>query len=124
MLQASRRSLIYKHMRLSRLFSFIILLALLLAPASMLGSHAAMAMPQGASASGMNQCDQPQVPEDQDRQAMIDCAIACAAMPAAEPLMASKPVALAPLPTVSPTLILTGTRPEAATPPPRILPRI
>ena len=53
-----------------------------------------------------------------------DCAIACAAMPAAEPLMATKPVALAPLPTVPPALMLAGTRPEAATPPPRILPTI
>ena len=107
-------------MRLTRLFSLMILLALLLAPVSMLGSHAAMAMPHGSAVTAMNPCDMPDTaPERDQNQAMIDCAIACSAIPAAEALPGPKP-GLAPfLFKAAPLLFMHGTRPEADTPPPR-----
>ena len=95
------------------------LLALLLAPAGMLGSHAAMAMPPEAAMSAMSHCDDRQAPTDHDRKAMLDCAIACTAMPAAEPMLASEPALPAPLPALTRVRLVDGIPAEAATPPPR-----
>jgi hypothetical protein len=105
----------------SRVLSYLILLALLLAPASMVGSHAAMAMPHDAAASTSGHFeDQEQVPQDQRERPMIDCAMACSAMPSADPLIPAR----APLTSLSykaaAFLPIDGTRPEADTPPPRL----
>ncbi len=106
-------------MRLARLFHFLALLALLLAPAGMLGSHAAMAMPHQPAASAMGHCAEKDAPSDQDRQQMLDCAIACTAMPSFAPLLAPEATCLRAAPVSSSIQLFEGTTPEAATPPPR-----
>ncbi len=108
-------------MRSPRFFSILAMLALLFAPVGMLGSHAAMAMPHHSSAEAMNHGNMHhEPPEDDQSGSMIDCTIACSAMPSREPYQAP-PGSVAPpeyrraaVPDVE------GTRPEAMTPPPRI----
>jgi hypothetical protein len=108
-------------MRLSRLFSIVALFALLFAPAGMLGSHSAMAMPHDAAAPMSGHCDtKEQAPDEQPGPSMIDCAIACSAMPSADPFVPQKPLAAAARFKTALTRFIAGTRPEAATPPPRI----
>ncbi len=107
-------------MRFMRLFQILALFALLLAPAGMLGSHAAMAMPHGAAAGTTDHCADRQAPAQEDRQATLDCAIACTAMPAAEPLVACEQMAASPALLMGPTPVFDGSAPELATPPPRL----
>jgi hypothetical protein len=108
-------------MRFSRLFPILAVLALLFAPAGMLGSHAAMAMPHDAGARMAGHCEtQNQAPAEQPGPSMIDCAIACSAMPSAAPFVVQKRV-LAAIQFKTPLVrFVAGTRPEAATPPPRM----
>jgi hypothetical protein len=107
-------------MGFGRILHILALLALLLAPAGMLGSHAAMAMPSSAAASStMDHCSEKQAPEESDSRAMLDCAIACTALPAAAPLVMPRQPLIDPLLTPDAELRFAGTRPEAATPPPR-----
>jgi hypothetical protein len=94
------------------------LLALLLAPAGMLGSHAAMAMPHQAAASA-DHCPDKQSPADEERQQMADCAMACSAMPAAAQHLGGDDAVASALPKMTPAPSLKGSRPEADTPPPR-----
>jgi hypothetical protein len=98
--------------------SLLALLAVLIAPAGMLGSHAAMAMPAQPSASG-HCSEQKQHDDDQQRQAMIDCAIACTALPSHQPTPAEIGIEPAVGHIASLTMFLDGTAPDAATPPPR-----
>ena len=107
-------------MRFTRLFQILALFALLLAPAGMLGSHAAMAMPHEAAAGAMDHCADQQAPAEKNRQAMLDCAIACTAMPAAEPLSACEQMLAPPALLMGPTPVFDGSDPELATPPPRL----
>jgi hypothetical protein len=106
-------------MRFHRFLSLLALLAVLLAPAGMLGSHAAMAMPPQPSASGPCS-EQGQKHESGPDQAMIDCAIACTALPSHQPVPAAAELIAASEPEAALIAFLDGTRPEAATPPPRI----
>jgi hypothetical protein len=106
-----------KPMLFSRLLSVLVLLAVLLAPAGMLGSHAAMAMPAQPSASGL--CSEQQHEGGGESQAMIDCAIACTALPSHQPVPAEAGPALAPAHLAALVRTLDGTQPEAVTPPPR-----
>lgn len=106
-------------MRLTRLFHVVALLALLFAPAGMLGSHAAMAMPHQPVAKSMNHCPEQEGPSQSDRNAILDCAIACAAMPAVAPVLPPERAFIAAVPTAASIQLFDGTRPEAATPPPR-----
>ncbi len=85
----------------------------------MLASHAAMAAPPQPMASASGHCPEQQQQEGSQEQAMIDCAIACTALPAHEPLLRADAPALAAAPEAYPSLHLDGSRPEAATPPPR-----
>lgn len=102
-----------------RLLQLLTLLALLLAPFGMLGGHAAMAMPVGG-AMAMNHCDeQQQAPKDHKRQAMIDCATACSAMPAVGAFVMPQPIFSARKFEADVSVDIAGVRPEAATPPPR-----
>jgi hypothetical protein len=103
-------------MRFSRLLSILALLAVLLAPAGMFGSHAAMAMPAQPSASGP--CSEQQQSGEHE-QAMIDCAIACTALASHQPVLGGNGLGPAAAPEAALTLFVDGTRPEAATPPPR-----
>lgn len=107
-------------MRFTRLFQILALFALLLAPAGMLGSHAAMAMPHGAAAGTPNHCADQQAPAEEDRQAMLDCAIACTAIPAADPLSPSEQMVSSPALLMGRTPAFVGSAPELATPPPRL----
>jgi hypothetical protein len=107
-------------MRLSRFFSIMVLLALLFAPAGMLGSHAAMATSHSGAASSMGHCDTDEQVPDRDQGQMIDCAIACSAMPSADPFVTQKPLSAAHQYKAAVSRFFAGTRPEAATPPPRI----
>jgi hypothetical protein len=107
-----------KGMRFSPLLSILALLAVLLAPAGMLGSHAAMAMPAQPSASG--HCPEKQQEHGQEQQAMIDCALACSALPSHQPVASDAAFAPAAAPLAALVQFLEGTRPEAATPPPRV----
>ena len=100
------------------MLSILAFLAVLLAPAGMLGSHAAMAMPQHAAASA-DPCSEKQQHDGQQSQAMIDCALACSALASNEALIADEPAPDAAAPDARPSLALHGMRPEAATPPPR-----
>ena len=109
----------FSAMRFTRLFQILALFALLLAPAGMLGSHAAMAMPHVAAAGTMDHCADQQSPGEEDRQAMLDCAIACTAMPAAEPLFGCEQMVAPPALLMGPTPVFDGSAPELATPPPR-----
>jgi hypothetical protein len=110
----------FERMGFGRILHIFALLALLLAPAGMLGSHAAMAMPSGTPASStLDHCSEKQAPDEHDRRAMLDCAIACTALPAAAPLLATGQPLVAPLLIPAAELRFVGTRPEAATPPPR-----
>ena len=99
------------------MLSILAFLAVLLAPAGMLGSHAAMAMPQQAAASA-DPCSEKQHEGEQD-QAMIDCALACSALASHEPNIGDERAPDAAAPDALPSLALHGMRPEAATPPPR-----
>lgn len=103
-------------MQFSRLLSILALLAVLLAPSGMLGGHAAMAMPAQPSASGP--CSEQQQTGG-DEQAMIDCAIACTALPSHQPVLGESGFNPAAAPEAAITLFADGTKPEAATPPPR-----
>jgi hypothetical protein len=98
--------------------SILAFLAVLLAPAGMLGSHAAMAMPQHVSASA-DPCSEKQQHGGQKSQKMIDCGIACSALASHQPTVADEPEPDAAAPDALPALALHGMRPEAATPPPR-----
>ena len=109
-------------MRITRLFQILALFALLIAPAGMLGSHAAMAMPHGvAAAATTDHCADQQVPAQEDRQAMLDCAIACTAMPADETLLAPEQMVASPALLIGASVFFDGSAPELVTPPPRLL---
>jgi len=110
----------FSAMGFTRLFQILALFALLLAPAGMLGSHAAMAMPHGAAAGTMDHCADQRAPVEEDRQAMLDCAVACSAMPAAEPLFACEQMVAPPALVIGSTPAFDGSAPELATPPPRL----
>jgi putative hemolysin len=116
-----------------RLVRILTMLALLLAPLSMVGGHAAMALPVAAASAvhhdqasdqsahcaemgGETQEDDDTSPDD----CLTDCAVACSAIPALGSAMADQPMAPAmarPLPLVG---RVRGRHPESADPPPRI----
>lgn len=103
-----------------RLIQLLAFLALLLAPAGMLGSHAAMAMPNPAASSMMEHCADTQAPSDRERQSMIDCAMACAAMPAAAPRLVAGELAVPAAQLIGAASLSDGSAPETVTPPPRL----
>ncbi len=105
-------------MRCLRFLQMLVMLALMIAPAGMIGSHAAMAMPHQAAAP-MEGCNsQRSAPEDEQRQSMIDCAIACSAMPATADATRPQRLLISPEYRLATILDIEGMRPEAATPPP------
>jgi hypothetical protein len=107
-------------MRLGRLIQILALFAVLFAPLGMLGNHAAMAMPQAAHSAAMDHhSEDKQMPAGHDR-ASIDCAMACAAMPAADPFSAAAHAQVESLPHMALHPRFRGSAPEMATPPPRL----
>ena len=116
-------------MSLTRLWRVLTILAVLLAPLSMMGGHAAMAMP-GPSASSVMDHGQAGSPaghcadmdEDQTGQKSpsIDCMIACSAVPAAEFVVASHPAVHSVMPVGRLASLHPGLHPESDPPPPRL----
>ena len=118
-----------------RLVRILTMLALLFAPLSMVGGHAAMAMPTVAAASsdshheqmagqsahcaemaGETQGGGGSAPGD----CLTDCAVACSAIPALGNVMADQPLAPA-MAQLRPLVgRVRGLHPESADPPPRI----
>ena len=115
-----------------RLVRILTMLALLLAPLSMMGGHAAMAMPAGTSAAphhmqtadasghcagmaGKPVKDQ----RSQDGSCVSDCTVACSAIPVFGSLMPDQ--VMAPAMRRVPALLhrSSGLRPESDDPPPR-----
>jgi hypothetical protein len=131
-LQLDRPPLNWTQMLATRLLRFLIALAMLLAPISMMGTHAAMAMPSpapaamadhGTAEATAGHCAEMPAPgeqaPDQAPAKSIDCMIACScvppaigdiAEPAALPALAQRPALALPL---------HGLNPKAEPRPPR-----
>lgn len=116
-------------MSLTRLWRVLTILAVLLAPLSMMGGHAAMAMPSPAASSVMDhgQAGSPAghcAEMDQDKTGQtspsIDCMIACSAVPAAEFVFASHPAVHGVMQIAALASLLPGLHPESEPPPPRL----
>lgn len=119
-------------MPLARLLRFILLLAVLFAPVSMMNSHAATAMP-GAEAPATSHHLMAQAPEghcadtapaseDQpadDASRVKNCAIACSCIPPAAGQIAARLPFTAPVHRPGPSLIMTGLTPQAEPRPPK-----
>jgi len=116
-------------MSLTRLVRFLTLVAMLFAPLSMSGAHAALPVSGAAAVSDHVEAPPPaghcaDMDETQDRSGQsnrsIDCMIACAALPAADFAVASHPAApntIDPAPLLSG---LSGLHPGSDPPPPRL----
>ena len=118
-----RRAAYFTAMLVARFVRLLALLALVLAPFGMLGTHPAMAMPAPAVAAHHNQAsehcvgmDQPEKPKP---SSCIDCIMVCAGLPAAESDIAAHPLATAVLPRLSVEQRVRGLHPESEPPPPR-----
>lgn len=107
--------------------SLLLVLALLLSPLAMIGGAGAAhaAMPQAASAVG-HCAEQGPAPQHEKRAPGMEmgCAIACAAVPAAEAFTAERLPHDAMAPALLGDQLLSGIHPEGETPPPRIHPEI
>lgn len=116
-------------MSLTRLWRVLTILAMLLAPLSMVGGHAAMAMPSPA-ASGVMDHGQAgsqaghcaDMDQDQNGQTSpsIDCMIACSAIHSAEFAVASHPAVHSATPIAALPKLYPGLHPESDPPPPRL----
>ena len=118
----------YVWRRMPKLFSSLLLaFALLLSPLAMIGGagSAHAAMPQAASAGG-HCAEEGPAPEHEKRSPAMEvgCAMACAAVPAKEPLTVERLPHGAMAPALPSDQLLSGIHPEGETPPPRIRPEI
>ena len=109
------------------LSSLFLALAVLLSPLAMIGgagsSHAAM--PQAASPA-LHCAEETPAPQHEKRAPGMEagCAIACAAVPAAQPFTPERLPHDAMAPALLGDQLLSGIHPEGETPPPRIRPEI
>jgi hypothetical protein len=110
---------------MTRLFRFLILLALLVAPFRMIVAHEAMAAPTpqvGAhhmSADRAVPCGSEGMPSKQSDGASIDCTIACSVVAAMAAGIEVHPICAA-TPSPAPLAVaLNGLHPESDPPPPR-----
>ena len=106
------------------LVRFLTMLALLLMPLAMAEQgHAVAAAPHGAAAAsaGDHRHHRSSGPQQEERKqdALAQCMMACAALPAMEAPAQAETQALRPAPFALPVLPIIGLAPEAATPPPR-----
>lgn len=115
-------------MPLTRLLRFLTLIAVIFAPISMSGGHAAMAMPAPSAAMAEQMPAAPaghcaDMGGEQDKSGPsapnIDCMIACSAMPAADFEVEVHPVVAAFIEPRALTNALNGLNPESDPPPPR-----
>jgi putative hemolysin len=116
----------------ARLIRLLTMFALLLAPLTMVGEHAAMAMPAAQDASAHHAAPADQAghcakmggqSEDEttpDSDCLIACAIACSAIPAVGSHMADRPLPVALAQPLSLVGRISGLHPESDPPPPRI----
>lgn len=124
---AGRACITYVIGHMARIFPILLLaLSLVLSPLAMGGSGAAHAAVPHAASSTAHCPQEAPAPSSQEHAPGMKagCAIACAAMPAAEPVPGDQlgPEALAPAPLVHQRLA--GIHPEGETPPPRMHPEI
>ncbi|HYN45097.1 MAG TPA: hypothetical protein VES64_00230 [Allosphingosinicella sp.] len=107
-------------MRLRRLLTFLVLLALAIAPFGRMGMAEAKAMPHHDMSAMAPHCSGGPAPDgDEGGGIAVDCMIACAAMtPAAAPFLAPPPAAEA-APVAISSSLAAGIRPESEPPPPR-----
>ena len=131
MIATRSREVYLSLMTATRLVRVLTILAMLLAPLGMVGEHAAMAMPAAAAAGAHHASNMDQAghcsegsgqSEDEKAPAsdcLIDCAIACSAIPAIGTQMAGHPPALAIIQPLSLVNRITGLHPESDPPPPR-----
>ena len=107
-----------------RLFRFLTLFALMLAPLGMMSAHARMAMPASASSghemAASSHCPGMDQPRKEKPVSGIDCTIACSALPSAESTIAVHPMAAAEVPPIALVTFLPGLHPESDPPPPRL----
>jgi hypothetical protein len=101
-----------------RLVQILVLIALTVAPFGRIGASQAMAG-QGAMAMSAH-CGQPMPDGDKGHRMALDCMIACAAMAPAPTSFTLPPPALVAAPIARAAPLLSGVRPEAEPPPPRI----
>lgn len=101
-----------------RMFSFLMVLALMLAPVAMSGSAAAAA-PHGTVASGMDHCTGTEKPTENSAADRVDCMSICSAMAAELPHIAEALIVRPSRPYLPLSVDRTGADPEATTPPPR-----
>jgi hypothetical protein len=96
-------------------------LALMLMPLAMAASGPAAAHAPAASADGSHCEDKEGAPAKGEHRpgGGADCAIACSALPPAEPLRTGAPAPRAAAPAVRFQILADGLHPEAAIPPPR-----
>ena len=109
------------------LSSLLLALALILSPLAMIGgaAPAQAAMPHAVSAAGHWAETAPAQEHEKRAPGMeVGCAIACAAVPAAEPISAERLPLKAMMPAVPADQLLSGIYLEGETPPPRIRPEI
>jgi hypothetical protein len=116
-------------MSLTRLWRVLTILAVLLAPLSMMGGHAAMAMPSPTTSSVMDhgQGGSPAghcADMDQDQKGQtspsIACMIACSIIPTADFMMGSHPAQQNGVQIASLRSLLPGLHPGFDPPPPRL----
>jgi hypothetical protein len=105
---------------MKRLFQLLLAFAMLLAPLTMVGGGAAMAMPHGPTPEmAMDHCAGMDAPSKDQPTADIDCMMTCAAVPPLVPRLEAQLIAPATLPHFAPAAAPRGLDPEAETPPPR-----
>lgn len=113
------------------LVRILTMLALLLAPLSMIGGHAAMAMPAAAasvshqSETGDQSAHCAEIPGETEHEGsspggcLTDCAVACSAIPALGSSVTDRSMAPAMAQPLPPVGGVRGLHPESADPPPR-----
>lgn len=105
---------------MKRLVFLLAALAVLLAPLTMIGGGAAMAMSHGMAAeAGMDHCAGMDEPSKDQPRGDIECMMACAAIAPLASRFEARLMAPAPLPRVLAATEARGLDPEAETPPPR-----
>lgn len=121
------------HMPFARLLRFILLLAVLFAPVSMMNSHAAMAMPgpEAPAASHLVMAQAPEghcadtapASEDQpadDASRVKNCAVACSCIPPSAGQIAGRLPFTAQVHRPGPSLLMSGLAPQAEPRPPKL----
>ena len=113
----------FRAMRLRALIRLFVLVAMLIAPIGMVGSHAAMAAPHAPQAASSHCADMAgsheQAPADKAPGKSIDCMIACACVPSPGVRLADPPLAVTGPEPAMIVALAGGLNPAADPPPPR-----